>query len=235
MGVTARHCQVQHVGRIAGAGVTDRTYTSNAQNAMVEDMLSLPDATHLFMSEMDMILPDDCITKLLALDKDMASGVYFLRSPEQPGRGQPCLYKKAPGTEWRQRIARRENGAYLCTPVSLFPTDRPFELEGVSGLGCVLIKRKVFEGMKKPWFDVKAATTEQYTGYGSDMFFYAHAREAGFSLWCDPSVICGQIDYYVTDIEDYHWQLENNPGFASRGYIIGTGGNALIKESNGAA
>lgn len=234
IGVTARQFSCQYIGKIGGAGVTDRTYTSVAENTMVEDFLKIPEATHLFMTEMDMLLPDDAILKLLAMDRDMASGVYFLRSPEQPGRGQPCLYKRAPGTEWRRRIAARENGAYLCSPVSLFPTDRPFPID-VSGLGCVLIKRKVFEAMKKPWFDVKAASAVEYTGYGSDMYFYAHAREAGFELWCDPSVICGQIDYYVTDMEDYRWQLENNPSFAGRGYIIGTGGHALTKETDSAA
>lgn len=233
IGVTSRKFSCQYLGDVVGAGVTDRTYTASAQNALVQDMLNIPDATHLFLTEMDMILPDDCITKLLALDKDMASGVYFLRSPEQVGRGQPCLYKRAPGTEWRRRIAARENGAYLCSPVSLFPTDRPFEID-VAGLGCVLIKREVFEAMKKPWFDVKAGSGEALTGYGSDMFFYAHAREKGFKLWCDPTVICGQIDYYVTDMEDYRWQLENNPGFAGRGYIIGTGGHAIITPDSAA-
>lgn len=225
VGVTARHFAVQHVGKIGGAGITDRQYTMTAENQMVEDMLAT-DCTHLFMTEMDMILPDDCIVKLAALDKDMACGVYFLRSDIQPGRGQPCLYKRAPGVEWRKRLAARENGAYLHTPVSLFPTDKPFPVD-VGGLGCVLIKRKVFEAMDKPWFDLKAATAEKNTGYGSDMYFYTHARAKGFELWADPTVLCKQIDYYITDIEDYRWQLENNPSFAGRGYIIGMGGSEI--------
>lgn len=228
MGVTARQFAIQLVGKIGGAGVTDRTYTMSAENQLVEDMLNT-DCSHLFMTEMDMILPDDVIVKLLALDKDMASGIYFLRSPIQPGRGNPCLYKRAPGTEWRKRLEAKENGAYLHSPVSLFPRDKPFPVD-CAGLGCVLIKRKVFETLKKPWFDLKAATEEKHTGYGSDMYFYTHARAAGFELWCDPSVVCGQIDYYVTDMEDYRWQLENNPGFASRGYIIGYGGNGVAHQ-----
>lgn len=230
VGVTARQVQIQQVGRIPGAGVTDRTYTMTAENQLVEDFLNIPDATHLFMTEMDMLLPDDCILKLLALDKDMACGVYFLRSPEQPGRGQPCLYKRAPGIEWRKRLAARENGAYLHTPVSLFNTDKPFPID-CGGLGCVLIKREVFEALDQPWFDLKAKTVAEHTGYGSDMYFFTHARAKGFQLWCDPTVRCGQIDYYVTDIDDYKWQLDNNPSFAGRGYIIGTGGESPITDS----
>lgn len=228
IGVTARQFAIQQIGKIGGAGVTDRTYTANAENQLVEDMFET-EATHLFMTEMDMLLPDDTILKLLALDKDMASGIYFLRSGIQPGRGQPCLYKRAAGTEWRKRLAARDNGAYLHSPISLFPKNDPFPVD-CAGLGCVLIKRKVFEALEKPWFDVKSATGEKHTGYGSDMYFYAHARAKGFELWVDPTVVCGQIDYYVTDMEDYNWQLENNPSFASRGYIVGTGGNGLLHD-----
>lgn len=230
IGVTARRCEIADIGRITGAGITDRTYTMSAQNQIVEDFLAIPEATHLFMTEMDMLLPDDCILKLLELNTDMASGIYFLRGAVQPARGQPCLYKRAPGTEWKARLARRENSAYLHTPVSLFPLDKPFPVD-CSGLGCVLIKRKVLEAMKKPWFDLKAATEEKLTGYGSDMFFYSHARALGFQLWVDPTVQCGQIDYYITDLEDYKWQLDNNPSFAGRGYIIGHGGNGVVSHS----
>ena len=102
---TARYFQVEHVGKIGGAGISDRMYTMTAQNCLVKETLLNPTFTHLFMTEMDMMLPHDCIIKLLALDKDMASGVYFLRSNLQAGRGQPCLYKKATMIE-ASRVAR---------------------------------------------------------------------------------------------------------------------------------
>ena len=41
VGVTARQVQIQQVGRIPGAGVTDRTYTMTAENQLVE-LASLP-------------------------------------------------------------------------------------------------------------------------------------------------------------------------------------------------
>ena len=226
VGYSARQFAIDHIGKIGGAGVTDRTYTANAENQLVEEMLN-GSFTHLFMTESDMILPHDTITKLMALDKDIAGGIYFLRGEVQPARGQPCLYKKAPAVEWEKRRIAHENGKYLHTPVSLFPRDTAFPVDHI-GLGCALIKRHVFEGMKKPWFDVRSATEEQLTGYGSDMFFFTNVKAAGFEVWCDPTVLCGQIDYYITDIDDYVWQLENNPPFAGRGYIIGTGGTKLI-------
>ena len=218
---TARHFQIEHIGKIGGAGVTDRLYTMTAQNCLVKETLADPTVTHLFFTEMDMVLPHDCIVKLLALDKDMASGLYFLRCNTQGGRGQPCLYKKATLVEAERQL--KKSSQYMHSPLSLFPRDTPFQVD-CAGLGCVLFKREVFEKLPYPWFDLKAGA-EDKIGYGSDMYFYTHARNHGLELWVDPTVQCGQIDYYETDISDYQWQLENNPGFASRGFIIGMGGN----------
>lgn len=220
VGYTARQFAIQQVGKLGGIGVTDRTYTMTAENLLVKEALANPDFTHVFMTEMDMILPHDTITKLVALDKDMASGVYFLRADTQAGRGQPCLYKKSTAIE-ASRSARKKLNPYYVSPVSMFPTDKPFRVD-VSGLGCVLFKREVFDKLTYPWFDLKAGT-DVNIGYGSDIYFYYHARKAGLELWVDPTIQCKQIDYYETDIEDYRWQLENNPNFLKLGFIIGNG------------
>lgn len=215
---TARHCQIQHLGKLGGAGVTDRQYTHMAENQLVTDFLDHPEATHLFMTEMDMILPHDCIVNLLEMDKDIATGVYFLRSPKPENRGQPCLYKRP-----NMRTVGKDASPYGQYPVTIFPTEEPFEI-GAAGLGCVLIKRNVLETMEFPWFDLSAK------GFGSDMYFYKHAYDHGFRAWVNPKVRCGQIDYYMTTIEDWQWQLENNPAWGKAGYIVGT--QAVV---NGAA
>ena len=205
---------------IKGAGITDRQYTHTAENQLVMEFLSNPDLTHLFFTEADMILPHDAIVKLVALDKDMASGVYFLRSDTQEGRGQPCLYKKAAGVDALK--AKKKNVEFQHSAVSLFPQNEPFRVD-CAGLGCMLFKRHVFEKVPYPWFDLKASS-ETELGYGSDIYFSKRARDTGMELWIDPTVQCGQIDYYETNIDDYRWQLENNPKFAGSGYIIGAGG-----------
>ena len=207
IGYTARQFEVNHIGKLCGAGVTDRMYTHSSENNLVQTFLDDPEPTHLFMTEADMILPHDAITKLLALDKDIASGIYFLRSGTREGVGQPCLYKRPSAVE-------KNSSPYGHCAVSLFPTDSPFKVD-CAGLGCVLFKRTVFETMPFPWFDLKEAN------YGSDMYFYKHARDHGFETWVDPSVACGQIDYYEMTIDDWKWQLETNPKFAKYGFIIG--------------
>jgi len=194
-------------------------YTMTAENMLAESFMDQAHFTHLFFTESDMILPHDCIVKLAELDKDMVSGVYFLRSPQQQGRGQPCLYKKAPALPAAE-AKKKDFAKYQHTPVTLFPSKEPFRVD-CAGFGCVLFKRKVFERLKRPWFDLKAGR-DNGIGYGSDIYFYTHAKEAGLELWVDPTVQCGQIDYYEANIDDYHWQLEHDPKFASRGFIIGT-------------
>lgn len=220
VGYTARQFAIQHIGKIGGAGVTDRAYTHTAENRLIKDMLDNDAFTHIFMTESDMILPHDCIVKLLALDKDIASGVYFLRSTTPEWRGQPCLYKKS----FLKDIKRQDH--YYHTQVTIYPQDRSFKADA-AGLGCVLLKRRVFEEVLPfPWFDLKEVKEGENgaSGYGSDIYFYKQAKDHGLDLWIDPTVKCDQIDYYVTTHDDYLWQLENNPQFGPAGFIIGHGG-----------
>ena len=219
VGYTAREYAIQHVGKLGGVGITDRMYTHAAENALIGDLLKNESFTHIFLTEMDMILPHDAITKLVKLDKDLATGVYFLRASRPETRGQPCLYKKSAAIA--PKDVDKAVAKYYHTPVSLFPQSTPFRVD-CAGLGCLLVKRKVFETIPYPWFDLKAGDDKQnIVGYGSDIFFATHAKNYGFELWCDPTVQCGQIDYYVTGISDYQWQLDNNPKFAGSGYVIG--------------
>lgn len=198
----SRQMIVERTGVIRGAGSTDRMYTHSAENTLVQNMLYVPDATHLFMTETDMILPHDVIPRLLTLDKDIAAGLYFLR-----GSTQPCLFKKG--------ITAKEN-PYTHVPVFAFPTDKPFLCDCV-GLGCILIKRSVFERLAYPWFDLREGM------YGSDMYFATKARDVGIETWVDPSVRCGQIDYVEVSYDDYVKKLKDDPTYAGRGFVIGGG------------
>ena len=210
--VGSRHCTVTQVGKIGGAGITDRAYTHQAENGLVQDFLADPSYTHLFFTEMDMILPPETLPTLLALDKPIASGIYFLRN----GRGQPCLFQKV--------LTSRDN-PYVFSPVSAFPTDRPFRVDH-TGLGCVLFKREVFEHPKMvyPWFDLAA------TKYGSDMYFFTNVKEAGIEVWADPSVRCSQIDYVEVQFEDYEKRIKEDPNFVKGGVLLG----ATESHRNGA-
>lgn len=200
--VTSRTMSVQLLGKLGGCGITDRMYTHSAENKLVEDFMNTPGATHLFMTESDMILPDDAILKLLELDKPVSSGIYFLRN----GNGQPCLY---------QKLLTSRSNPYCHSPVTSFPTDAPFRVD-CPGLGCVLFKREVFEKLEFPFFDLKEAM------YGSDMYFFSKVKWAGIEVWADPRVMCDQIDYKIATFQDYQRRLKDDPKFAGSGAVLGS-------------
>ena len=190
------------IGELAGIGLTDRMYVHSADNQLVRDFLQAdPPLTHLFHTESDMLLPDDCLVQLLALKKPIVSGVYFLRN----GNGQPCLYR---------RCSSMPGDSYAMTPVTVFPQDQPFLLKGCPGLGCVLFERQVFETLQFPWFDLKES------GYGSDLFFFTNAMKHKVETWIDPRVRCGQIEYKIWTHDDYAQRLREDPAFGRTGYVL---------------
>ena len=204
--VASRLFTVTQVGKIGGAGITDRMYTHSAENILASNFLDDPDYTHLFMTEMDMMIPPDTIQRLVEMDVPVASGIYFLRG----GTGQPCLFQKA--------FTSRGN-PFPHTPVTIFPTDKPFRVD-CPGLGCVLFKREVFERVKFPWFDLKESM------YGSDMYFYTKCKDARVEVWANPAILCDQIAYTIDSVEHYQKRLREDPGFAKSGFIIGAGAPA---------
>lgn len=201
--VGSRHFTVTQLGKVGAVGITDRAYTHQAENGLVEDFLDDSTLTHLFMTESDMILPPDCLVKLLELDKPVASGIYFLRN----GRGQPCLFQKV--------LTSREN-PYVFSPVTAFPTTVPFRVDH-PGLGCVLFKREVFAKLDYPYFDLAAKK------YGSDMYFFSKVKWADIEVWAHPGVRCDQIDYKVETFEDYRQRLTEDPTYAQSGVVLGAG------------
>jgi hypothetical protein len=196
----ARHFAVESLGQFGAVGCSDRLPIDVAENTAAQTMLDT-DCTHLFLTENDMILPDDTLLQLLAVDQPVVSGLYFLRN----GDGVPCLYRRVqPGSSpWSQ------------SPVTAFPTERPFRIDGCVGVGCLLVQRQVFETLAKPWFRLVAGE------HGSDIYFSGRCREAGIPIWVEPRVRCGQIEYKVHEFADYEARVAREPGYLASGVVLG--------------
>lgn len=207
----SRYLTVEHMGDISMIGATDRMYTHSAANAIVHQALEHPEITHIFWTEMDMVLPKDVIPRLLSLEKPIAAGVYFLRN----GGGQPCLYAPTP-------VEIKEN-PYLHTPIPVYDERGPFPLHkkagGCPGMGCVLISMEVFRAIEEPWFDLKANDYGKRNGYGQDLYFYTKVRHAGFQVWVDPSVLCDQVDSQIVGYADYRRRLAEDKRIGAGGFI----------------
>ena len=215
----SRFLTMHQLGEIPLVGVTDKMYLHTASNTLVKEFLAT-DCTHLFWTEMDMMLPFWTIPALLKHDKDICAGVYFLRQ----GAGQPCLYMTA-----EKNVYTQIHGMF---PVAMFPEDSLFKVH-CPGFGCVLFKREVFEKVEQPWFDLKEGwnkETGQKTGYGQDTYFYSHVKDAEIDVWVDSSVHCAQVDVTYTSIHDYRRKIQA-VDFEACGYVIGEseGRGSVIK------
>lgn len=133
---------------------------------------------YLFSVDSDIILPKNTLTKMIAADKDIISGLYIQRHVD---RQVVELYQVA-------------NGGIINIPYSLLEKPQVVEVAGC-GFGCVLIKNKVFTTMQYPHFVYQSALTMEGT-VSEDVYFCKKARELGFTVWADTSIICDHVGSY---------------------------------------
>lgn len=132
---------------------------------------------YLFSVDSDIVLPKDVLVKMLSADKDIISGLYIQR---KPGQHILELYKSFPDRLGVTNINIEElRGLGIV------------EIAGC-GFGCCLIKGDVFRSLSYPHFYYKSALDHKDT-ISEDIFFCVKARDNGFKVWCDPSIVCEHI------------------------------------------
>lgn len=141
------------------------------------------DADYVFWLDSDMVFKPDTLIRMMetlkANDLDILTGLYFRRVPPY----SPVLYNKI------------EIDGVACE-FSEFKTipDGLFEV-GACGFGCVLMKTDVF-------FDVQSKFGNMFAPIGNngeDVAFCWRARQCGYKVVCDPTMICGHVGYSVVD------------------------------------
>lgn len=140
---------------------------------------------YLFCVDSDIVLPKDSLEKMLAADRDVISGLYIQRIP---GEQNLEIYK-----------ANSQGGADRLT-YSEVVGKGILEL-GACGFGCVLIKSHVLRTMPYPHFVYRSAINHADT-FSEDIFFCIKAREAGFKIWADTSILCDHIGSTKFRIDD---------------------------------
>ncbi len=160
------------------------TIVDKARNELVKMALN-DNCDYVLFIDSDMLIPRGAIDKLLEMDVDIASGLYF-------SKGKPYL-----------PVARVQEG------------DRHFFLEDFKyndimkvagvGMGCCLIKTKVFKDMKNPYFKLEWREHEgkQYQ-IAEDLYFCEVARKKGFEVWLNTGVVCG---HYGTEVDASHFNI----------------------------
>ncbi len=158
----------------------------------------------LFFMDADQTFPPETLERLIAWDLPIVSGLYF----KPYGKPVPHAYrymweeaKKYPVEDEQAdhyyMSLVNEVAAYLGKyydtlakgdlPTALLPAKREdlIECDGVGG-GCLLIHRRVFEAIEPPYFKCNPNTF-----IGEDFYFCRKARQAGFKIYLDPSILCG--------------------------------------------
>ena len=168
---------------------TNESLVHRARNAMARAFLE-SDCTHLWWLDADIEFTVDDAAKVWNLaegehNADIAVGVYAMKKRDQ---------------QW---FAAWKNGE-LVKNLNLF--EGPIQVE-LAGTGFMLIKRKVIEkltelhgtyqsneGKRDPRLFMTPVHDDALES--EDYHFCRIAREAGFSLWMDPSVRLGHIGQY---------------------------------------
>lgn len=131
---------------------------------------------YLFSVDSDIVLPRDSLRKMIEADKDMVSGLYIQRIPD---------------THTVEIYGVTRGGGRANIPYDLLKGKGLVEVAGC-GFGCVLIKRRVFEGIEYPHFEYHNALTHKDT-VSEDVDFCMKATKAGFTIWADTSIHCDHL------------------------------------------
>lgn len=191
-----------------------------ARNAIVEAAQQV-NADWLLMLDDDMIInplretlgpsPDyQFLERLLAHDKDLCGALYYQRS----GACAPVLMTKVGETGYR--FLRDDEITHGLQPVD------------VAGGGCLLVKMRVFDRLKYPYF------SPEYQ-YGTDVQLCRAAQAAGFEVWADTSIELGHVRQeriVVTSRTRAQLQVTDSvPGEVKRSFITADLYDRLLQDA----
>jgi FkbM family methyltransferase len=128
---------------------------------------------YLFSVDSDIELPKDSLVKMLAHDVDAVSGVYIQRKPNE---------------EIVEIYRDNKVGGMSNIPWGELKGKGLTEV-AACGFGCVLVKSQVFAAIGYPQFEYHVALDHNNT-VSEDVDFCRKARDKGFRIWADPSIVC---------------------------------------------
>ena len=142
------------------------------------------DADYVFWLDSDMVFQPDTLVRMMDTvqkhDIDMLTGLYFRRVPPY----SPVLFDKL---EMRTKTVL-DWSEFKSIPEDLFEV-------GGCGFGCVLVNTEVLISVQGKHGNMFAPMGNN----GEDIAFCIRARDCGYKIICDPSIICGHVGYSVVD------------------------------------
>ena len=139
---------------------------------------------YLLFIDSAQVFPPDTLCRLAAHDKDIVAALVVGKQP-------PHLVVAAYGNENEgfRSLLDWPNAALLNVDVT--------------GFGCILIKRKVFEEFPEGNAFLKIFSGSINDNLGEDWSFCIRARKLGFNIYVDTSIPIGHIGKYIYTTGDY--------------------------------
>jgi hypothetical protein len=184
----------------------ESAYIHKSRNSIFKQAQDI-DADYLFMIDCDMKFPSDALERMIALDKDIVAGVYYMRGYPH----LPMVY------EWidNNDFAHHRNLVKI-------PTE-PFKADSV-GSGFLLISKKVLDGYTKDTYKKhgKPFSHKIYDDglggdtVGEDTSFCMRMRELGYEIWADPTIELGHIG--KLEVNSGIWAIAKNQVLTNTGW-----------------
>lgn len=145
---------------------------------------------YLFSVDSDIVLPKDSLRKMIDADKDVISGLYIQRIPNTH----------------TLEVYMDQNGGVVNIPYEMLKDAGVVEI-AACGMGCALIKGDVFRKIEYPHYFYTSALDHRNT-ISEDVFFCLKARNNGFTVWADTTIIC---DHKGTTMYQVNQELPSVP------------------------
>lgn len=173
-------------GLLYSIQTTMNLFVDEAREAMTMEFMSTK-ATHMFCLDSDMGIPLYGVERLLSHSLPIVGGLYVSRRNEH----FPFIWEEM----------HTPNGRFLDYKVAVdWPKGSLVECD-VTGAGCLLIERSVFEAFGPPWW---MRTLEPG---GTDIAFLRRAKQAGYKVYVDTSVDCAHYHVSALHIQNfYDWR-----------------------------
>lgn len=176
-----RNPGTQSIYTVAGTLIFDQ------RNKLAESALD-EGCDYILWLDADMRFPKNTIERLISLDKDIVGVNATTRTvPAKPTAKNLQINFEEKTNAWIPVDSKGKQG-----------------IEKVTSIGCgvMLVKRKVFEKLEKPWYWFSEIPGDKILG--EDVYFCVKAHDAGFETWVDHSLsnMIGHIGQYTYTWED---------------------------------
>jgi len=173
---TAAYCSAEAMQPGVKWGYCASKECGVGRSTFVHTALKDPEVTHVFNIDSDVVPPPRALKRLLDYDLPIVAGIY----PTVTKDRKTWSFKMNGDSDWQSR-----------------DIPLPESLTKVTAIGgsTVLIKREVFENLEQPWFRATYRIEDGNYAIKEDEYFSFTARNAGYELFIDPTIVCRHYNY----------------------------------------